>query len=150
MSAHSPPALPAPPWHPCLPLSPGPLPLHGPGPPIPPPTPPPFFRSPCWALGKRLEAVPLRGGSVRSPARRPPSLRQRVPPPFLLDSSLHSTHLCTHPLITSLHTPVHLLITLSCSQCVDYLCTSAPSLCLPRLLLPALTCACLYFTVFRI
>ncbi len=28
-----PPALPAPPWHPCLPQSPGPLPLHGPGPP---------------------------------------------------------------------------------------------------------------------
>ncbi len=26
-------ALPAPSWHPCLPLSPGPLPLHGPGPP---------------------------------------------------------------------------------------------------------------------
>ncbi len=36
------------------------------------------------------------------------------------------------------------------SQCVDYLCTSAPSLCLPRLLLPALTCACLYFIVFII
>ncbi len=31
VSAHGPPALPAPPWHPCLPLSPGPLPLHGPG-----------------------------------------------------------------------------------------------------------------------
>ncbi len=30
-SAHGPPALPAPPWHPCLPLPPGPLPLHGPG-----------------------------------------------------------------------------------------------------------------------
>ncbi len=28
-----PPALLAPPWHPCLPLFPGPLPLHGPGPP---------------------------------------------------------------------------------------------------------------------
>ncbi len=31
VSAHGPLALPAPPWHPCLPLSPGPLPLHGPG-----------------------------------------------------------------------------------------------------------------------
>ncbi len=65
-------------------------------------------------------------------------------PPGLI-TSLHTP---VHPLITSLHTPVHLLITLSCSQCVDYLCTSAPSLCLPRLLLPALTCAWLYFTVF--
>ncbi len=41
-------------------------------------------------------------------ARRPPSLCQRAPPPFLLDSSLHSTHLCTH---SSLHsttcTPTH-------------------------------------------
>ncbi len=61
-----------------------------------------------------------------------------------------SLHTPVHPLITSLHTPVHLLITLSCSQCVDYLCTSAPSLWLPRLHLPALTCACLYFTVFII
>ncbi len=33
-SAHNPPALPAPPWHPWLPLSQGPLPLHGPGPPL--------------------------------------------------------------------------------------------------------------------
>ncbi len=61
-----------------------------------------------------------------------------------------SLHTPVHPLITSLHTPVHLLITLSCSQCVDYLCTSVPSLWLPRLHLPALTCACLYFTVFII
>ncbi len=80
---------------------------------------------------------------VRSPARRPPSLLQRVPPPGLI-TSLHTP---VHPLITSLHTPVHLLITLSCSKCVDYLCTSAPSLCLPRLLLPALTCAWLYHCV---
>ncbi len=95
--------------------------------------------------------------SVRSPARRPPSLRQRAPPPGLI-TSLHtpvhplitSLHTHVHPLITSLHTPVHLLITLSCSQCVDCLCTSAPSLCLPRLLLPALTCAWLYITVFVI
>ncbi len=61
-----------------------------------------------------------------------------------------SLHTPVHLLITSLHTPVHLLITLSCSQCVDYLCTSAPSLWLPRLHLPPLTCACLYFTVFII
>ncbi len=78
-------------------------------------------------------------------------------PPGLI-TSLHtpvhplitSLHTPVYLLITSLHTPVHLLITLSCSQCVDYLCTSAPSLCLPRLHLPALTCACLYFTVFII
>ncbi len=36
-SAHNPPALPAPPWHPWLPLPQGPLPLHGPGPPHPSP-----------------------------------------------------------------------------------------------------------------
>ncbi len=36
-------------------------------------------------------------------ARRPPSLCQRVPPPFLLDSSLHSTHLCTHSSLHSTH-----------------------------------------------
>ncbi len=73
----------------------------------------------------------------------PPEGATSLPPGLI--TSLHTP---VHPLITSLHTPVHLLITLSCSQCVDYLCTSAPSLCLPRLLLPALTC--LYFTVFII
>ncbi len=36
-------------------------------------------------------------------ARRPPSLCQRAPPPFLLDSSLHSTHLCTHSSLHSTH-----------------------------------------------
>ncbi len=36
-------------------------------------------------------------------ARRPPSLCQRAPPPFLLDSSLHSTHMCTHSLLHSTH-----------------------------------------------
>ncbi len=43
VSTHDPPTLPAPPWHPCLPLPPGPLPLHWPGPPswfssVPPPS----------------------------------------------------------------------------------------------------------------
>ncbi len=63
-------------------------------------------------------------------ARRPPSHRQRAPPPFLLDSS------------TSLHTPVYPHITPSWSQSVDYLYTSPPSLCLARLPLPALTWVC--------
>ncbi len=58
-SAHNPPALPAPPW---LPLSQGPLPLHGPGPPpIPPPTPPPLCHSPCWAIGNVWKPF-LKGG----------------------------------------------------------------------------------------
>ncbi len=69
----------------------------------------------------------------------PPEGATSLPPGLI--TSLHTP---VHPLITSLHTHVHLLITLSCSQCVDYLCTSAPSLCLPRLPLPALTCACMY------
>ncbi len=50
-----PPALPAPPWHPCLPILPGPLPLHGPDPPSLPqiPPPPPIFFSVfvCGASG---------------------------------------------------------------------------------------------------
>ncbi len=96
-----------------------------------------------WASFERCR------GTVRSPG---PASSLSLPegatslPPGLI-TSLHTP---VHPLITSRHTPVHLLITLSCSQCVDYLCTSAPSLCLPRLHLPALTCACLYFTVFII
>ncbi len=57
-------------------------------------------------------------------ARRPPSHRQRAPPPFLLDSS------------TSLHTPVYPHITPSWSQSVDYLYISPPSLCLARLPYP--------------
>ncbi len=57
-------------------------------------------------------------------ARRPPSHRQRAPPPFLLDSS------------TSLHTPVYPHITPSWSQSVNYLYTSPPSLCLARLPYP--------------
>ncbi len=36
-------------------------------------------------------------------ARRPPSLCQRAPPPFLLDSSLHSTHLYTYSSLHSTH-----------------------------------------------
>ncbi len=60
-SAHKPPALPAPPWHPWLPLSQGPLPLHGPGPPIPTPTPPLLCRSPCWAIGNVWKPF-LKGG----------------------------------------------------------------------------------------
>ncbi len=51
VSTHGPSALPAPPWHPCLPLSPGPLPLHGPGAPHPSPSSAPLCRSPCWAIG---------------------------------------------------------------------------------------------------
>ncbi len=57
-------------------------------------------------------------------ARRPPSHRQRAPPPFLLDSS------------TSLHTPVYPHITPSWSQSVAYLYISPPSLCLARLPYP--------------
>ncbi len=61
LSAHGPPALPAPPWHPCLPLSPGPLPLNGPGPPHPSSYSAPLCRSPCWALGNVWKPF-LKGG----------------------------------------------------------------------------------------
>ncbi len=85
----------------------------------------------------------FKGGSVRSPGSASslslPEGATSLPPGLI--TSLHTP---VHLLITSLHTPVHLLITHSCSQCVDYLCTSAPSLWLPRLPLPALTCACMY------
>ncbi len=43
--------------------------------------------------GPRLRGVGELSGVQ---AQRPPSLCQRAPPPFLLDSSLHSTHLCTY------------------------------------------------------
>ncbi len=67
---------------------------------------------------------------VRSPARRPPSLCQRAPPPFLLDSSLHSTHLCTQ---SSLHftphtcTPTHHFTPHTCTPTHHF----TPHTCLP-------------------
>ncbi len=101
VSAHGPPALPAPPWHLCLPLSPGPLPLHRPGPPNPPPTPSPLFRSPCWALGETSGSRSFKGGVVSGvqPGVLLLSARGRL----LLESSLHSTHLCTHSSLHSTH-----------------------------------------------
>ncbi len=140
--------LPAPPWHPCLPLSPGPLPLHGPGPPIPPPYSNPAlsfpFVGPFWETsGSRS----FKGGSVRSPGRRPClSPPEGTTLPSSWDSSLHSTHLCTHSSLHSTH-----LCTYSSLSAVpnvwDYYAPQPPPLCLPRLLLPALTCTWLYFTV---
>ncbi len=122
-----------------------------------PPHPSPYSALPFpWLEAReRLEAVPLKGGgSVRSPgpvsSLSLPEGATSLPPGLIpsLHTPVHplitSLHTPVHLLITSLHTPVHPLITLSCSQCVDYLCTSAPSLCLPRLPLPALTCACMY------
>ncbi len=50
--------------------------------------------------GPRLRGVGELSGVQ---AQRPPSLCQRAPPPFLLDSSLHSTHLCTHSSLHSTH-----------------------------------------------
>ncbi len=72
---------------------------------------------PSLPLLSPCPAVPLVGGSGTSGSRsfkgggvvsgvqaqRPPSLCQRAPPPFLLDSSLHSTHLCTHSSLHSTH-----------------------------------------------
>ncbi len=60
--------------------------------------------SPCRPLrgghGPRLRGVGELSGVQ---AQRPPSLCQRAPPPFLLDSSLHSTHLCTHSSLHATH-----------------------------------------------
>ncbi len=53
---------PAPPWHPCVPIAPGPLPLHGPGPPL-----DIFLFSVCGASGIRS----LKGGLCHGPAGVP-------------------------------------------------------------------------------
>ncbi len=70
----------------------------------------PALPFPWLEARERLEAIPLRGGSVRSPG---PASSLSLPegatslPPGLI-TSLHTP---VHPLITLLHTPVHPLIT---------------------------------------
>ncbi len=65
-------------------------------------------------------------------ARRPLSLHQRSPSPFLLDSIIITPHTCAPP---------HHIPSWSPSS-VDYLDTSLPSLCLARL--PTLICVSMY------
>ncbi len=86
-------APPVPPWYQWLPLSPGPLPLHGPGPPSFPDC-APIRQFPLSDARERLEAIPLRGVVSGVQARRPPSHHQRSPSSFLLDSFILSPHTC--------------------------------------------------------
>ncbi len=89
-----PPTLLAPPWHPWLSPSLGPLPLHGPGTPIPPPTPPPLCHSPCWTLGNIWKQF-LYGGVMSGVLARRSSLSPpEVASPFLLDSFPLIPHTC--------------------------------------------------------
>ncbi len=75
----------------------------------------------------------FKGGVVSGvQARRPLSLHQRSPSPFLLDSIIITPHTCAPP---------HQIPGWSPSS-VDYLDTSLPSLCLARL--PTLICVSMY------
>ncbi len=127
----------APPWHPCCPLSRGPLHCHGPDPPQSLPYSPPLCRSPGLEVSGTSGSCTYKGGGVMS------GVQAGVP--SLTTRGRHLPSSWTN--FPSLNIPVteHIL---SCSPLsLSYIRPHAPP-CLVRLSMHMFVCVCICLTVF--